>query len=586
MREFFKMLAASILGCALVLFAGVFFMLGLIAVLISSGSSEVKTIPSNSILQIAFEKPLMEQNSINPLSKAVPFDLYQDDGYGYFDWVSAVDRAAADDRIQMIYLNTNYLSAGISQIEELREALRRFRSTGKAIVAYSDSFSQGGYYLASIADKVYLNPRGEINLRGFAISVRYYKGLMDELGVEAQFIRHGAYKSGGEPFVQQQMSVQERAQLERFLESAWNHWASEIANARQVTLQSVNQIAERAGCTNTEEAKELQFIDEAYYKDQLIERLCLLQSVKNEKQLRVVNIQNYIAHKQTVRAKEKIALLFASGALYMGSGQGDIMSENYIRTIRMLRADSSIKAVVLRVDSPGGDASAAAVIHRELTLLKEVKPLIVSIGDDAASGGYWISCAGDHIISTPASFTGSIGAYSIAYNGQKGINKWLKVNVETVRTHTSSDMGSIYRPMNASELAIIQKSIDETYHHFVSTVAHDRGLTFEETDALAQGRIWSGVDALNHGLIDQIGGLYDAIRYAALSARLTDYQVVEYPAVHTFWERLMQSVSAQSRASSLGADPQKWTEEIENAIWQAAQRGVQAKTPFMYQIVY
>jgi len=586
MKDFLKMLAASVLGSAISIFAGILFILGILTVIVSIGDSQVKVVPNNAILQITFEKPLFEQSSTNPFSKAVPFGLYQDDGYGYYELVSAIDRAGEDNRIQMIYLNTNYLNADISHIGELRDALNRFRSTGKAIIAYADSYSQAGYYLASIADKVYLNPQGEIDLRGFSLSLRYYKGLMDELGIEAQLIRHGAYKSGGEPFTQPFMSPEERRQLNLFLESAWGRWADDIAASRHISLQTVNRVAEVAGCANTWEATEFQLIDEAFYKDELIDQLCKLQNVKNERALRVVTLQTYISHKPVGKSREKVAILFANGTLYMGTGQQDVMSETFNRTIRKLRADSTIKAVVLRVNSPGGDASAAAVIHRELQLLKEEKPLVVSMGDNAASGGYWISSVGDCIVSTPSSVTGSIGAYAIAWNGQKGLNKWLKVNVETVRTHPSSDMGSLYRPLNPTELNRIQKNIDQTYNNFVTTVSQDRGLSFEEVDALAQGRIWSGEDAQKNGLTDKIGGLYDAILMAAQLANLSDYQLVEYPSVDTFWERVMHSVSTESRINSLGTDPQKWAQEFENIVQQSFRQGVQAKIPFVYTLSY
>ena len=586
MKDFLKMLAASILGCALTLFAGMLFILGIASVIISAGDTQAKAIPNNAILQIAFEKPLMEQSSENPFSKAVPFGLYQDDGFGYYELVSAIDRAKEDNRIAMIYLNTNFLNADISHVWELREALKRFRSNGKAVIAYSDSYTQAGYYLASAADKVYLNPQGEVGLRGFSISLRYYKGLMDELGVEAQLIRHGKYKSGGEPFIQQLMSSEERAQLDLFLRSAWDRWADEMAESRQISIETVNRVAEDAGCEDAYKAVDLQLVDEVYYKNELIDQLCKLQGVKSERALRIVNMQTYMTHKPLTKSREKVAILFADGTLYMGTGQQDIMSDDYIRTIRKLRADSSIKAVVLRVNSPGGDAQAAAVIHHELQLLKEAKPLIVSMGDNAASGGYWISSVADCIVGAPASVTGSIGAYAIAWNGQKGLNKWLKVNVETVKTHSSSNMGSIYRPLNTTEWNRIQKFIDQTYNNFVTTVSQDRGLSFEEVDALAQGRIWSGEDAQKNGLTDKIGGLYDAILMAAQLANLTDYQLVEYPAVGTFWERVKHSVSTESRLNSLGADPQKWAEEFENVIRQTVRQEIQAKIPFIYTLSY
>ena len=580
------MLGASILGCLLVFFVGILFVAGIVTSLVSMSVSGTGTIPHKAILQISFEKPILEQHSSNPLSRLVPFGLYQDDGLGYYDLVSAIDRAAADNRIDMIYLNTNYLSAGISQIEEIRNALKRFRTSGKPVIAYADNYSQAGYYLASVADKVFLNPHGKIGLRGFSVTARYYKGLMDELGIEAQWIRHGSHKTGGEHLTMLKMSQEEREQLEQFLQSAWMHWTEEMAEARQISVQTINRLAEQNGCSQISEALSLTLIDQSFYKDGLVDYFCTLQSVKSEKQLRILRMSTYISAKPIPKAKAKVALLFANGSLHTGTGQQDIMSDNYIQTIRRLRADSSVKAVVLRVSSPGGDARAAAIIHRELQLLKEQKPLVISVGDEAASGGYWISCAGDHIFASPTSLTGSIGAYAIAYNGQKGLNKWLKVNAETVKTHSSSDMGSIYRPMTSLELARIQQDIDQTYQHFVETVATGRERPYQEIDALAQGKIWSGIDAYNHQLIDKIGGLTDAIAYAADLAGLGDYQVVEPMSKGSLFERLMQSSAGTQNRFWPGSNPADWAGEVERVLRQAADRGVQTKLPFAYTLDY
>ncbi|MCL2502483.1 MAG: S49 family peptidase, partial [Bacteroidales bacterium] len=263
MKNFLQMLGASILGCLLVFFVGILFVAGIVTSLVSMSVSGTGTIPHKAILQISFEKPILEQHSSNPLSRLVPFGLYQDDGLGYYDLVSAIDRAAADNRIDMIYLNTNYLSAGISQIEEIRNALKRFRTSGKPVIAYADNYSQAGYYLASVADKVFLNPHGKIGLRGFSVTARYYKGLMDELGIEAQWIRHGSHKTGGEHLTMLKMSQEEREQLEQFLQSAWMHWTEEMAEARQISVQTINRLAEQNGCSQISEALSLTLIDQS-----------------------------------------------------------------------------------------------------------------------------------------------------------------------------------------------------------------------------------------------------------------------------------------------------------------------------------
>ena len=594
MKDFFKMLAASLIGCGIVLFFGLFILIGIFSAALSFSSSQVAVVPSNAILQLNFEKPVLEQGAQNPFAQFSPMKLLSagNDGYGYYDIVEAIERAATDSRISMIYLNLNYLNAGISHIDEIRDALIRFRTSGKPVISYADAYGQAGYYLASVSDKVYLNPEGLLNLKGFALNTLYYKALFDELGVEAQFIKHGKYKSGVDQFVQRQMNPEDREQTQRYIQSVWGHWISGISNARGLSEERLNAAATREGFSSASEALDQGFVDGIFYKDEMIDQLCKLQGVSKESELKPVGMGTYISAALPSRSKQKIALVYADGIIYTGKGRSDIMTDNYLPLLRELRTDSTVKAVVLRINSPGGDAMAAAMIHREIQLLSQQKPVVVSMGDASASGGYWIASAGSYIFSNPASLTGSIGAYTMAYNGQKGMNKWLKLNAETVKTHPSSDAGSIYRPLSAVELQRLQQSIDKTYSQFVETVAQGRSLPQEEVEKVAQGRIWSGSDAVQAQLVDRLGGLYEAIQYAAEQAELYDYRLVNYPVKGSVLEQFLQGMS--SKTQTLGgteavftiSDPQSWTKALQQWVEKELGKGVQAKLPYTYEISY
>ena len=592
MKDFLKMLAASLIGCGIVLFFGLLILIGIFSAALTFGSSQVATVPQNAILQLGFEKPILEQGVQNPFAQLSPMKLLSagNDGYGYYDIVEAIERAATDGRISMIYLNLNYLNAGISHIDEIRDALQRFRSSGKPVISYADAYSQAGYYLASVSDKIYLNPEGMLSFKGFALNARYYKALFDELGVEVQYVKHGKYKSGADEFVLRQMSPEDREQTQRYLQSIWEYWLSGISNARGLSVESLNAAAAQEGFSSASEALAGNFVDGLLYKDELIDRLCLLQNVSKESQLKPVGVGTYIAAAIPSRSKQKIALVYADGIIYTGKGRSDIMTDDYLPLLRQLRTDSTIKAVVLRINSPGGDAMAAAMIHREIQLLSQQKPVVVSMGDASASGGYWMASAGTYIFSSPASLTGSIGAYAMAYNGQKGMNKWLKLHTETVRTHPSSDAGSIYRPLSAVELQRLQQGIDKTYFQFVETVAQGRSLPHDEVEKLAQGRIWSGSDAVQLQLADRQGGLYEAIQYAADRIGLDDYRLVNYPVRGSFFDQFLEGLSAKSRNLSGTAftlsDPQSWTKALQQWVDSELGKGTQAKLPYTYEILY
>ena len=594
MKDFFKMLAASLIGCGIVLFFGLFIMIGIFSAALTFSNSQVAIVPQNAILQLGFEKSILEQGAQNPFARISPASWLStgNDGYGYFDIVQAIDRAADDSRISMIYLNLNYLSAGISHIEEIRDALKRFRSAGKAVISYADAYSQAGYYLASVSDKIYLNPEGLLSFRGLALSSTYYKALFDELGVDAQFVKHGKYKSGPDEYTQRQMSPEDREQIQRYIQSIWEHWVTGIANARGLSVESLNAAAETEGFSSASEALDKGFVDNIFYKDQMIDQLCLLQNVAKESELKSVRIGDYISAAPVSRSKQKIALVYANGIIYTGKGNSDIMTDNYLPLLRQLRTDSTIKAVVLRIDSPGGDAMAAAMIHRDILLLSQHKPVIISMGDASASGGYWMASAGSQIFCNPVTLTGSIGAYALTYNGQKGLNKWLKLNIETVKTHPSSDAGSIYRPLNALELQRLQANIDKIYSHFIEVVAQGRSLSADEVEKVAQGRIWSGTDALQRQLADRQGGLYEAIQYAASQAAIDDYRLVNYPVKGSFLEQFLEGLSTQSHGleglSSVFnlSNPQNWTKALQQWAETELGKGVQAKLPYTYELSY
>lgn len=546
MKPFGKVVLGGCLGTLLAFILVNLIFFGVIGAAISSiGKESQPTIPRNAILKVDFSQPIAEQGgekfNFNPLAGSASMAS----SLSLLNAIRALEVAATDPQVKFVYLKTDGLEMDIAQAEEFRNALLAFRESGKPVISYSQGLSAGNYYMASVADKVILNAYGDVMITGMSSQLMYYKDLIDHLGIDIQLIRHGKYKSAGEPYIKSEMSQENKEQYETMLGTIWNVMAEAIAASRDFTAEQFNDWIDNLAITNAESAKEKGLVDELWYDDQVREYFRTLCDVKKVKDLKYVSLKDYATAKvkPNVRAKEKVAVIYADGQIVMDDkGNGNI-GNNFAKEIAKARQDSSIKAVVFRVNSPGGSVQASAAIEREIALLKECKPVVASYGGYAASGGYWISCGTDKIFSDKSTLTGSIGVFGLIPSFGKALKKNVHLNVYEVATHKHGSLASGMSPLDPEEEAVMQNQIDATYEDFVSRVAKGRGLTTDAVDAIAQGRVWAGGDAIKIGLVDEWGGLTDAIRYAATMANLDNYQLVEYPVVPPVYDQLLASMN-------------------------------------------
>jgi len=533
MKQFFKTVFASFIGTLLASFIFIFIIIGIIgAIAALSGTDKEVEIKENSILVMKFDGPIKDRGAKNPFENLSSL-ISKEESIGLDDILNNIEKAKEDNNIKGIYIETSSLPAGLAMVEEIRTKLLEFKNTGKFILAYSEYYSQKAYYLASVADKIYLNPQGAIEFKGLSAELMFFKNALAKLEVEPQIIRHGKFKSAIEPFILDKMSDENREQTMTYLSAIWNHMIEGISKSRNISIEELNKIANEILLQKAEDAIKYKFADQLAYKDEVLEILKEKTEAKAIDKINSVSIADYTyakVDKKKEFTKDKIAVIYAVGEIDSGEGDDEeIGSERISKAIREARLDDKVKAIVLRVNSPGGSALASEVIWREVTLAKQAKPVIVSMGNVAASGGYYISCAADTIVAEPNTITGSIGVFGVLFNAQGFMNNKLGVTIDTVKTNMYADIGSIYRPLTASERDIIQKSVEHVYDVFITRVAEGRKLTKEQVDEIGQGRVWSGVDAKRIGLVDVLGGLETAIKIAAQKAGLENYKLVSLP---------------------------------------------------------
>ena len=448
----------------------------------------------------------------------------------------ALEKAAEDDDIAMVFLRPDKISGGMAAREELRRSLERFSQSGKPVVCYGITFANGSYYLGSVGDRVFMHPDSEGALTGLSSQSMYYKDLLDTLGIQVELIRHGSYKSAGEPYVRSEMSAENREQNLALLRSCWEPMVEDMAASRGISADSLRYWTDHLALGGSQDWLDKGLVDGLKFRDEMEEYICHLFGKNYPDQLKKVSMSEYIKDLKN-KGSKKIAVLYAEGDI-VRSGSG-IAGEKFSREIAKVRADSTVKAVVFRVNSPGGEVVAAEMIRREIELLKKDKPVIASYGSYAASGGYLISAGADRIIADNTSITGSIGVFGMSIGYGEALKKKLHINTFAVGTNDHSDMGTGLRTLNGEELVWHQKSVDRVYDDFVSAVSEGRGMDKEAVDAIAQGRVWSGKDALSIGLVDERGTLLDAIHCAAETAGLKNYRIVVYPAKKKLLENLM-----------------------------------------------
>lgn len=580
MKKFLKIVFAAFLGSAIALFIGGFVFMSVIISMAAFSTEEPVAVAPGSVLKIDFSSDITDKSNKDPLDGIFPFQ--GGNSISLLSAVTAIEKAASDPAIKLIYLNTDRMRTSMAQTEELRNALTEFRKSGKPVIAYASNYnSQDAYYLATAADKIYADPLGMIPLSGMSAQMLFFKRLFDKAGIEVQLVRHGKFKAAAEQYVNDRISPENKEQTQAYLESLWQSRAEAISSSREIDPEKLDEMIDGLQLCTTEDALHAGLIDSLMYDDQLKEKLCLLADKENYKDIRFISLEKYAKAViiPDTKAKDEIAVVYASGDIVAGSNDNAIASNDFIKTLSSIRQNESVKAVVLRVDSPGGDAQAAEMIARELRLLNDSLPLIVSFGNYAASGGYWISAESDYIFTDKSTITGSIGVFGMVPNMQKTFEEKLHINIETINTNSNSDILSTLRPMTAAEERFMQRNIENIYGRFLEIVAQGRGMTEEEVDEIAQGRVWAGADAVSLGLADSFGGIADAIEYAASEAGIERYKITEYPKHGDSIDKLLKKLYSVSQGISIFESPESTLGSFVSKI-EAGKGKAMARMPF------
>lgn len=555
-RKFWRIVFGTMVGfflsCIIVSILSMFMFAAMMASMSTTSTVSVK---DNSILKLDLQKNISEQSEDNPFDMfGDEFSQYYQSSIGLDDILACIKSAAHDPKIKGIYINSESVGAAPATLKEIHDALMEFKASGKFIYAYADSYAQGGYYLSSVADKVTMSTTGLIQFKGIAMQVMFYKGLIDKLDVDIQVIRHGKFKSAVEPFLTDKMSDANREQMTLLANTLWNTMVDDIAASRKLSTEEVNNIADGMFIGTAAKAVENKLIDKACYKSDVVEDLKKMVNVENDKDLHITTLAEYskALKAENNTAKDEIALIYAVGEIRGGKSGNDIMgSETMVKLIKEAYTSDNVKAIVLRVNSPGGDGTASDIIWHEIEQAKKAGKIVVtSMGDYAASGGYYISCNSNYIIAQPNTLTGSIGVFGVVPSFQRALKNKLGVTVDGVSTNKHSDAVGTMRPMNAEELAVYQEFIDDFYGVFTQRVADGRGMEQSAVDEIGQGRVWAGSDALKIGLVDALGNIDDAIAKAAELAKLENYKISYYPKKKDFWTKLMEKSSSDNNVQA------------------------------------
>lgn len=582
--NFLKSFFASILGTLTAL--GLFFV---ILLLFISGIASIMNAPSgltsvkqNSVLDLNLNYPVVD--------RAANFDEFQhflgleDEVLGLPDILSAIDKARDNSSIKGIRLRTDFISAGWAQTRSIRNALNRFKESGKFIYAYGDLYTQKGYYLASVSDSIFLNPIGILEFKGLASEVLYYKDFQEEYGVKMEVIRHGKYKSAVEPYLENEMSADNRYQIKTLLNDIWETVREEIGEARNLKSKTIDNIINNQRIVVPEDGVNETLIDALVYEDDFDESIKTALEISSSQKIHLASIRqlNNASSTYNTDIKDRIAVVFARGPIMYGEGTENMIAQGvFVETLQELADDDWIKAVVLRLESPGGNALTSDLLWRAIENLKSKKPIFVSMGNVAASGGYYIAAGADQIYADPLSITGSIGVFASLPNIH-GMTKKLGINAQTVETHQNALGYSFFQPISETFKQRTIKSIENTYNTFKQRVIDGRGLTSAEVESIAQGRVWSGKQALNVGLVDHLGGLQDAIIAAAKAANIENYNIVNYPKFEEDLESVLSGVlpSIESKLTWMQWVPKNLRQQFQHTDPKNPLLSVQMLIPF------
>ena len=548
MKNFIKTVLANVIALFIAGLLLPFFLLFIIVIIGSASSSDKDIkIKENSVLTIDFKSKIVEHENE---SEASMFDLKDDAELKYQDILNAIETAKNDDKIKGISIELDDIDAGITQIDDIRKSLEDFKKSNKFVYAYGNNVSQASYYLGSVADQYFLNPVGGIELKGLSSEVVFLKEFAEKYGININVIRHGNFKAAVEPFLRNEMSPENKEQMTALLNDTWGEISSKIIQSRKLDATEFKTVVDSLYATIPDLSLKYKLADKLVQKSEYEEIIKNKLNVGKDEKLNKVSIRNYAFSQVDTKTNDnKIAVLYASGTIYNGNKYSDIHSERYIQYIKNLAQDDNIKAVVLRVNSPGGSANASDEILYELQQLKQKKPLIISFGDYAASGGYYISMAGDRIFAQNNTITGSIGVFGVIPDAKNLANR-NGIYSDVVSTNANSNMISPFSGLSSGTLAITQRSVVNTYNRFVHFVSKNRKKTAEEVDAVGSGRVWSGKRAKEIGLVDEIGSLNDAVKYAANKANIAEYEAVSYPEKVDKFEQIMGNLRQGNIAES------------------------------------
>jgi protease IV len=578
MKQFFKFMFASMLGTFLTLTLLLIISMGIIIGIAASASDETVEISKNTVLLVKLDKTIVDRAPKSPFN----FNFSGTEKMMGLDVIlENLKKAKKDDNIAGILLNLEEIPAGIATIDEVREGLLDFKKSGKFIWAYSEAYSQASYYLATTADKIYLQPNGGMLFKGLSAQPFFVKGLLEKLDIKVQVVRHGKFKAATEPLFLDKMSKENREQLTAIITDIWERMLNEISEARKISKIELTNLADSLKVQTADDALKYKLVDQLVYKDELISELKKKLALEEKKKVNYVTLDEYTSVAESNKpeySKDKIAIIYASGSIAGGNGDDQsIGSERISKAIRKAREDDKVKAIVFRINSGGGSALASDVIWREVDLAREVKPVVASFGDVAASGGYYIACAATKIVADPTTITGSIGVFGVIPNMQGLFNKKLGITFDEANTNKNSDYIPVMKPLSPYQTMLIQRDVDHIYDVFIGKVAAGRKLTKAAVDSIGQGRVWSAKAAKSIGLIDEFGGLTHAVTVAADLAKLKHYSITTLPAQKELLEQILEEITGKDPSSKIKAvlgDDYKFYEMVKEI---RSMQGVQAR---------
>ena len=582
------MLLAVIAG--LIITSILFFVVMLSAVSgMAAAGKKTVSVPEKSVLVMKTGSQIPDRTTGNPFSTIDPVTMSFTQTPGLNDILKNLKKAAEDDNISGLLIENGTMPSGWATADEIRSALNEFRESGKFIYSYSDyMLMQESYFISTAADRIWINPTSMFDFKGLAAEVTFYREALEKLGVEVQVIRHGRFKGAVEPYILDKLSDENRLQISEYMGSIWEHVVNVISDSRGLPVARVMSLADSLGGYDPELMTGAGMIDGTLYRDQLEDSIRVAAGIEEGRKISYISMSKYTntpAKHTPAGSRDKIAVLFAEGSIVMGQGDDSgIGGTRYAEEMRKLRLDTTVRAVVFRVNSRGGNAIASDEIWREVELTDKVKPVVVSMGNYAASGGYYISAAARKIMASPVTVTGSIGVFGLIPNAQVLLDKKLGISSEVVRTNAHSDSPSLTRPLDAFERDALQFNVERTYSTFTGVVAAGRDMTQTAVDSIGEGRVWSGSDAMNIGLVDSFGGLSDAIREAATLAGLEEYRTIEKPEASDFYTRLLKQLTGEMRARAIRSElgeASRYYSDLKEII---SSGGIMAVMPYYLEI--